>query len=225
MALARFKKLCVDANDPSRLGPFWADVLGLTWQPYDNGEGLVSGPPWHPRIWVNRVPEPKSVKHRVHFDIYATDLSHLRALGSGVALPQADGRSWTVMTDPEGGEYCAFVRSELPEQRLHALVVDCVDSRTQARWWGRVYAATVVDDGRGFSSVAQIPGMGSLSMDFIPVPEPKTVKNRIHWDVTVAEVQPLVDVGARVLRAEGGDIAWHVLADPEGNEFCAFVDD
>jgi len=58
-------------------------------------------------------------------------------------------------------------------------VVDCVDSRTQARWWGSVYAATVVDDERGFSSVARIPGMGSLSMDFIPVPEPKTVKNRV----------------------------------------------
>src|ERR687891_470479 len=91
MALARFKKLCIDANDPSRLGAFWATVLGVTWTPYDNGEGLVSGPEPHPRIWVNRVPEPKSAKHRVHLDIYTTDLARLETLGSLILLPQGDG--------------------------------------------------------------------------------------------------------------------------------------
>jgi hypothetical protein len=55
------------------------------------------------------------------------------------------------------------------------------------------------------------------------VPEPKTVKNRIHWDVSVAELQPLLGAGATLLRAQDGEIGWHVLADPEGNEFCAFV--
>jgi hypothetical protein len=49
------------------------------------------------------------------------------------------------------------------------------------------------------------------------------VKNRIHWDVTVPAVAPLVGAGAVVLREPGGDIDWHVLADPEGNEFCAFT--
>ena len=49
------------------------------------------------------------------------------------------------------------------------------------------------------------------------------MKNRIHWDVTVHAVAPLVEVGATVLREPGGDIGWHVLADPEGNEFCAFT--
>jgi hypothetical protein len=53
--------------------------------------------------------------------------------------------------------------------------------------------------------------------------EPKAVKNRIHWDVTVHTVAPLVKVGATVLREPGGDIGWHVLADPEGNEFCTFT--
>jgi hypothetical protein len=62
-------------------------------------------------------------------------------------------------------------------------------------------------------------------MAFNKVPEPKTVKNRVHWDVTVSEVQPLVDAGARVLRPPGDDRRWHVLADPEGNEFCAFVNE
>lgn len=224
MALARFKKLCVDAVEPARLGPFWADVLGVTWTPYDNGEGLVSGPRPHPRIWVNRVPEPKSVKHRVHFDIYATDLSALQALGSSVVLPESDARHWTVMADPEGGEFCAFVRGNMPDRRLHGLVVDSIDPRAQAVWWAEVYGAAVIHEDRGFSTVIDVPGMAIDTMDFVPVPEPKTVKNRIHWDVGVTGVRPLIEAGATVLRPEGGDLAWHVLADPEGNEFCAFVE-
>ena len=55
------------------------------------------------------------------------------------------------------------------------------------------------------------------------VPEPKTVKNRIHWDVDVDDVQRLLDHGATVLRGADDVVSWHVLADPEGNEFCAFV--
>jgi hypothetical protein len=55
------------------------------------------------------------------------------------------------------------------------------------------------------------------------VREPKTVKNRIHWDVTVPDVLPLVEAGATVLREPDEEIDWHVLADPEGNEFCVFT--
>jgi catechol 2,3-dioxygenase-like lactoylglutathione lyase family enzyme len=224
MALARFKKLCIDANDPSRLGAFWAAVLGATWTPHDTGEGLVSGPEPHPRIWFNRVPEPKSVKHRVHLDVYTTDLARLEALGSRVVLSEGDGRHWTVMADPEGGEYCAFLRTDLPERRLHGLVVDSADPPAQARWWAEIYGAQVVHDNSGFSTVKDVPGMAIETMDFNPVPEPKTVKNRVHWDVSTADVDLLVDAGATVLRPPGDDIAWYVVADPEGNEFCAFID-
>ena len=55
-------------------------------------------------------------------------------------------------------------------------------------------------------------------------PTPKTVKNRIHWDVGTADVSLLVDAGAAVLRPAGDDTAWYVMADPEGNEFCVFID-
>ena len=57
----------------------------------------------------------------------------------------------------------------------------------------------------------------------MPVPEPKTVKNRIHWDVDADDVQRLVDPGATVLREPDDAVSLDVLADPEGNEFCAFV--
>ena len=50
------------------------------------------------------------------------------------------------------------------------------------------------------------------------------MKNRIHFDVDTADVQLLVDAGATLLRPQDDEIGWSVLADPDGNEFCAFVD-
>ncbi|HEX4061922.1 MAG TPA: VOC family protein [Streptosporangiaceae bacterium] len=164
MSIARFKDLCLDATDPVRLGLFWAEVLGLTWQAQEGGDWVLSG-----------------------------------------------------------AEYCAFARQELPADRLHGLVVDAADPAALAHWWGRVYGAPVENHHDGHSIVHQVPGMPILTMDFNLVPEPKTVKNRVHWDVSVPAVQPLIDAGATLLRPPGEDY-WHVLADPEGNEFCAFTD-
>jgi hypothetical protein len=223
MAMARYKDLCLDAEDPARLGAFWAAVLGRTWQAQDNGEGLLTGPTPQHTIWVNRVLEAKTVKHRVHLDVYARDLADLEALGATIAEPQHGTRTWTVMADPERGEFCAFLRSQIPAERLHGLVVDSADPQAQARWWGKVYGVGVTEND-GWFTLTDVPGMPILTMDFVPVPETKTVKNRIHWDVTVPGVTPLVAAGATVLREPGGDIRWHVLADPEGNEFCAFTE-
>jgi hypothetical protein len=222
MAIARFKDLCLDAGSPVRLGAFWAAALGRTWEAQDNGDGLLSGPTPQHTIWVNRVPEAKTVKYRVHPDIYARDLASLEALSATVVEPRHSERGWTVMTDPEGGEFCAFLRAEIPAERMHGLVVDSADPGAQARWWADVYGVGVTTND-GWFTVEGVPGMPILTMDFVPVPEPKTGKNRIHWDVTVPGVAPLVAAGATVLREPGGDIGWHVLADPEGNEFCAFT--
>jgi hypothetical protein len=215
MAIARFKDLCLDAGDPARLGAFWAAVLGRTWEARDDGDGLLTGPTPQHTIWVNRVPEAKTVKHRVHFDIYARDLADL-------VEPQHGELKWTVMADPEGGEFCAFLRPEIPAERLHGLEVDSADPEAQARWWAGVYGVGVTEND-GWFTVEGVPGMPILTMDFASVPEPKVVKNRIHWDVTVPAVAPLVEAGAVVLREPDDDIGWHVLADPEGNEFCAFT--
>lgn len=224
MAIARFKDLCLDAGDPAALGGFWAAVLGRAWEPgesRENGIGRMTGPTPRHTIWVNQVPEGRTVKHRVHLDIYARDLAGLEALGAAVVEPQHGNRTWTIMADPEGGEFCAFLRPEVPAERLHGLVVDSADPAAQARWWAGIYGVSVTEND-GWFTLADVPGMPILTMDFVPVPEPKTGKNRIHWDVTVPAVAPLAEAGATVLREPGGDIGWHVLADPEGNEFCAF---
>ena len=221
MAIARFKDLCLDAGDPARLGPFWSAVLGRTWEAKD-GSGLVTGPTPQHTIWINPVPEAKSAKNRVHLDIYVRDLADPQALGATIVEPLHGTRKWTVMADPEGGEFCAFLRPEIPAERLHGLVVDCADPKAQAQWWAGVYGISVTDND-GWFTLENVPGMPILTMDFVPVPEPKTVKNRVHWDVTVPSVAPLAAAGATVLREPGGDVGWHVLADPEGNEFCAFT--
>lgn len=226
MAIAHFKKVCIDAMEPEQLGRFWADVLDRDWRPDDKGEGGVFGPTPPHTLWINRVPQPKVVKHRVHLDIYATSLAELERQGARVVLPEGDGRRWTVMADPEDGEFCAFLRDELPADRLHGLVVDSVDPTAQARWWKQVYGARKVtdDNEQDWSIVEGIPGMPIRTMDFVAVPEPKTGPNRIHWEVSAPDLQPLLDAGATLVRRRGGDIDWHVLADPEGNEFCAFTD-
>jgi hypothetical protein len=58
---------------------------------------------------------------------------------------------------------------------------------------------------------------------FRQVPEPKTAKNRVHWDVQLdTTIDGLVAAGATLLRPKDEEIRWWVMADPEGNEFCAF---
>src|SRR6266496_4282682 len=71
------------------------------------------------------------------------------------------------------------------------------------------------------------PGTAAVPLVFVPVPEPKTVQNRVHLDLasTSAEHQAalarrLQDLGARPADIGQGDVPWVVLADPEGNEFC-----
>ena len=81
-------------------------------------------------IAICPVPEAKTVKHRVHLDIYTSAISDLEALGATVLLPaEESGFGWTVMADPEGGEFCAFLRDgdALPVYRLHGVVVDSAD--------------------------------------------------------------------------------------------------
>ena len=222
MALARFRALVIDAVDPERMGRFWAPALGLEAEPVPSGFKL-SGPTPEHTVWVDRVPEDKTVKNRVHLDVH----------GAGVddypdATPlSAEGRfPWRVMADPEGGEFCLFVREQVPDYRVYEVVMDTTDSEAQARWWHGVLGGRLGHSEEGWSWLEDVPGMPFESLVFSPVPEPKTVKNRVHWDVKVpdqAAVDALEAHGATVLRRPDDEISWTVMADPEGNEFCVLV--
>jgi len=225
MPLATFKDLCLDAVDPGLLGAFWAAALDLELHTQESGDTYLTGPTPEHTIWVNRVPEPKTVKHRMHLDLNVGSVDELTALGATVL--DAESFRWTLMADPEGGEFCAFVREGEISQRLYEIGIDTADSAEAshriAAWWAEVLGAHLVDDERGYSYVDRVPGAPYDSLDFAPVPEPKTVKNRIHLDVTTADVDGLVAAGATVLRAKDDEIGWTVMADPDGNEFCVLT--
>ena len=230
MALATYKDLCLDATDPAVLGEFWASALALELHHQDGGDVYLTGPTPQHTIWVNRVPEPKTVKNRMHLDVGVAGRDGLQALiDAGARVVDDESFSWIVMADPEGGELCAFVREgerAVGMPQIYEIGVDTTDSpeasRRIAAWWADLLGAEVADDD-GYSYVGRIPGAPFETLDFVPVPEPKTVKNRVHLDVTTDSVEALVAAGARVLRERDDEIAWTVLADPEGNEFCAFT--
>ena len=104
--------------------------------------------------------------------------------------------------------------------RLRNIVFDCHDAYALATFWSGVVGRPLGDgDVPGEECIVEMAEGPTLF--FAQVPEPKTVKNRLHWDVR-GEVDELLAAGARLLREPDGDIRWHILADPEGNEFCVF---
>jgi hypothetical protein len=220
--MTRFKELCMDtAVEGSALARFWAAVTGCAYvagdSPADPGD--VAGEVEGMGIAIGYVsPEPKTVKHRVHLDVHTDSVETLLALGATRAPGYDADDAWTVLLDPEGGEFCAFVRDAVPAYRLYELVVDAADPEPIARWWAGVFGVEPTNDGREFWWVPGVPGMPFQAMIFQPVPEPKTVKNRIHWDV-YGDVDQLLARGATHLWDEA---RWTTLADPEGNEFCVF---
>jgi hypothetical protein len=227
MGIARYKDLCIDAVDRDKIGPFWAAALGLEYDDDDPQDALLKGSSPEQSVWINVVPEAKTVKQRVHIDLHTGSIDDLTGLGAVMLEPAEEyGRPWSVMADPEGGEFCAFVREpdKLPSFRLYEVVVDCVEPRPIAQWWADVFGCGI--DGRPDKDwwwLEDVPGLPYNGWDFVPVPEPKTVKNRIHWDLVVDSVDAMVERGATVLRAKDDEIGWTVMADPEGNEFCAFL--
>lgn len=221
MTLAHFKDLCVDATDARRLGTFWAGALGLQLHPLDDGDVQLTGPTPQHTIWVNTVPEPVTVKQRVHLDIHAARVEDVLALGASVV--DRDSFPWAVLRDPEGGELCVFERTEVPADRLYEVVVDSSEPPVVAAWWADVLGARSGEGDGGVAWIDEIPGAPFENIVFVPVPEPRTVKNRIHLDLVTPDVAALVDHGARVLRERDDAVDWTVLADPEGNEFCAFL--
>jgi hypothetical protein len=221
MALAAYQSLCLDVVDVERMQPFWATVLGLSTHTREDGVTWLEGPTPQHRVWVNEVPEPVTVKQRVHLDVHAASTESVLSLGA--TAYDVDSFSWDVLRDPEGGELCVFSRDVVPEYRLYELGVDSVEPHEIAAWWGEVLGVPALQEpSQPWSWVEDVPGMPFESIVFAPVPEPKTVKNRVHWDLDVPDVSALLDRGASLVREPTASEEWFVLADPEGNEFCAF---
>jgi hypothetical protein len=109
---------------------------------------------------------------------------------------------------------------------LREVIIDCNDPARVAEFWGAVLGWTVQgDEGVLWMSESGAP-FPDVLLVFVPVPETKSGKNRIHLDVSPVgcdrdeEVARLETLGARRVDIGQGEQSWVVLADPEGNEFC-----
>jgi predicted enzyme related to lactoylglutathione lyase len=107
------------------------------------------------------------------------------------------------------------------------IVVDAEDPPRLARWWAEALGYVIVDEAPDEVEIRRTPDTLPGLM-FVTNPDAKTVKNRLHIDLRPddqeAEVERLVDMGARPAEIGQGDVTWVVLADPEGNEFCVLSD-
>jgi predicted enzyme related to lactoylglutathione lyase len=114
--------------------------------------------------------------------------------------------------------------------RFRSITVDCSDPSGLGRFWAEAMGWQLFSDDDPEVFVApSLPHVGAgPSMLFIPVPEGKSAKNRLHVDLQPVdrsrdeEVERLVGLGASMIedhRNPDGS-GWAYLADPEGNEFC-----
>lgn len=124
--------------------------------------------------------------------------------------------------------------------RWYTVVVDSRDANTLGRWWAETLDYVIVYESA--TELVIVPKWmdpnpdkdlesflkAGQGMVFVPVPEGKTVKNRLHIDLAPhlsqdreAEIEKLLERGATLVAVgQGSDVGWTVLADPEGNEFC-----
>lgn len=94
--------------------------------------------------------------------------------------------------------------------RLSAVVIRASDAKSLSEFWTEVLGAEAV------------AGAGGVALRFVDAPEPKRGKNRVHLDLKSGpeQLDRLLEAGAVRADIGQGEVAWEVLADPEGNEFC-----
>jgi predicted enzyme related to lactoylglutathione lyase len=110
--------------------------------------------------------------------------------------------------------------------RLHHIVIDAHDLPALARFWTQALGWKILSE-RDREIVIGTDENAPAGICFMPAADPKTVKNRLHLDLTSSaqdrgqEIERLLALGARrVDIGQTGSESWTVLADPEGNEFC-----
>jgi len=109
----KWEQTNVDAKDPALLGRWWQQALG--WVVVDEAPDVFEIRPASDQLsglLFVRVPETKSVKNRLHLDLRPDDrdseVDRLIALGAArVEIGQGE-RSWVVLADPEGNEFCVL---------------------------------------------------------------------------------------------------------------------
>ena len=117
--------------------------------------------------------------------------------------------------------------------RASNFCIDAADPWAQVHWWAQVLDDFVLDDSEMAPDDEEcwLSGPDDRELIFLRVPEPKTVKNRMHVCIRPTdrsreeEVERVLGLGATMVadRRTAPDRGWAVLADPEGNEFCVLT--
>lgn len=231
------------ARDDSALGRFWAEALG--WGVSSEGPGVTNVEPggfdWPDPaavcVDVVTVPDPETVKYRVHLDLATTSAAHQAELVERVlalgATPADVGQGdvpWTVLADPEGNVFCVLEPRSIYRNTgpIAAVVVSCTDPRAMAGFWSQATDWNLHEVSEDRARLRSAMGVGPY-LEFIRT-DNNAVWNRIHLDLKpypgddqAAEVARLRALGATDADVGQGDVPWMCLADSEGNEFCVLT--
>jgi predicted enzyme related to lactoylglutathione lyase len=120
---AAIAMVTIDCADPKELAQFWTEALGMTITLDIEGEYLVLTPATEGGValGLQKVPEPKAGKNRVHVDLgtadRAAEVDRLVRLGATVIGEHVHADfAWTVLTDPAGNEFCVGGPIGRPEE-------------------------------------------------------------------------------------------------------------
>ena len=232
----RLVSLSWDALDPLRLAQFWGTLLDWPVTVLDNGAvGFWARDDTGFMIRFAPTDRVKVGKNRVHLDLTSDSLagqaervSLALSLGaSHLDVGQLPEEPHVVLADPEGNEFCVIEpgNSFLADCGLiGALAGD--GSQAVGYFWRAALGWPLVWDQDEETAIRSPAGGPKLTWGGPPY-EPKTGKNRLHFDIAPlaggdqqTEVERLLALGATHIDIGQSDVPWVVLADPDGNEFC-----
>ena len=214
---SRLAALCWDALDPAGLTRFWAGVLG---REIEGGNALLPNDDTEFRIRFLPTQVPKAGQNQIHVhltsgapqdqvDTVARVLEHG---GRHVDVGQLPEEGHVVLADPEGNEFCVI------EARNNYLAgcgflgeLACDGSREVGYFWSEALGWPLVWD-QDQETAIQSPRGGAKIAWGGPPDEPKTGKNRMHFDLAPAdgdqraEVERLISYGATRIDIGQGNV-------------------
>ena len=107
----RIQNVGIDCNDLRQVSEFWQQVTGFVAKSADDDHVYLKAADGSLGLFVQRVPEPRTEKNRLHLDLEVDDVdaaaAEVVALGAAeVARHGEGGDAWVVLTDPEGNQFC-----------------------------------------------------------------------------------------------------------------------
>lgn len=237
------------ADEPESLADFWNAQVEL-WNQWIPGPG--EGDEWRllpdesdegslELIFVpaGKPKPPKVGKNRIHLDVNTHDMyeyqrryddklkyTETRPLDIG----QGELAPWVVYPDAEGNEFCVLKPGDRYKKSgaLAAVVIDCAEPGQLAEFWSAATCWPIVENEPKFAALR-----GSDEGPFIefvrnddrsPQPSPVSLGFESYWPHQhAADVQRLVDLGARKVHTHQGEVSYTIVADPEGNEFRVVI--